>query len=517
MMEILGLVDIPLTLVLVVMIIVFFYVFQTWHFNTWTNLGIQGPKPRFLFGNMPPSFSSNGKMVEYLKKWRTQYGKTYGMFLYREPVFVTSDPEVIKEVAVKSFSNFSDRHNLIDRLLTKFSWKMLFSAKGHTWRRFRHVMSPAFTSGKLKALHGYMTRCSKTLVDVLKDIATKQEDMDAKETYQRFTMDVIAITAFGLDTNLQKGAEKDTHDMIQAMKSVLSNFNSVPLLICSTAFPFLAPLLRATGYTAVPHKSLNFFKQCLKAIIRQRDENPQEAKKRVDFLQQMLDLRVAPGEEVTDMEDDSGGTKTDKKVTDEEVGAQGMQVFLAGFETTASTLQFLTYCLALHQDVQDRLHQEIVQVVGQGEVKYEHLQHLKYLECVILETLRMYPFVSTLNRFSKRPIDIKGYHIPQGVAVYLDIYTTMRDPDLYPDPFTFNPDRFTEGRDSLMASLPFGVGPRQCIGMRLAMQEVKTAVIHVLRAVRFVPCDKTPKDVKFSSWLLLFPNKPVIVRPEIRT
>ncbi|KAL8560486.1 hypothetical protein ACOMHN_015008 [Nucella lapillus] len=515
-MEILGLVDIPLTLVLVVILIVSVYVYQTWHFNTWKNLGVEGPKPRFLCGNIP--VDSRVDMGAEFAKWKKQYGRNYGIFVSRDPIFVTSDPEVIKEVAIKSFNNFPDRYSALHRLETKFTGKMIFSVRGPPWKRYRHVMTPAFTTGKLKALEGFMNRCSETLTDVLKDSATQQEDINLKETYQRFTMDVIAGTAFGLDTNLQRGQEAETHDMVRAMRGILSNINNVGVMLLAVSFPFTAPLLRALGYSVFPPKDLDFFKQCVTAIIRERDQNPQEAKKRADFLQQMMDLRVSPGEEVTDnVEEESGGTKTNKKLTEEEVVAQGIQVFNAGFETTSSTLMYLTYCLATHLDVQEKIHQEILAVVGQGEVQYEHLQQLKYLDCVIHETLRLYPILPNLSRLAKRAMVVKGYPIPAGVGVILAVYTATHDPDLYPDPFTFIPDRFADRNDSFLTSLPFGVGPRQCIGTRLAMQEMKTAIVHFCRAVRFVPCENTPKTLELDSKAFLLPRQPLIVRAEIRT
>ncbi|KAL8593940.1 hypothetical protein ACOMHN_021792 [Nucella lapillus] len=321
----------------------------------------------------------------------------------------------------------------------------------------------------------------------------------------------------GLDTNLQKGEDKDTHDMIQATRGLLARFNNFVFIILTVAFPFTAPFLRVLGYSLLNSKQSSFLKQCFADIIHQRDQLPQEAMKRVDFLQQMMDLRVSPGEQVTDGEDESGGAKACKKLTEEEVLAQVFQMFLAGSDTTTNALGYLIYCLATHLDVQEKVHHEILTVVGQGEVTYEQLQQFKYLDCVILETLRMYPVMPTVTRLSERAMDVKGYHIPQGMCITLALYTATHDPDLYPDPFTVNPDRFADGKDSFLASLPFGAGPRQCIAMRLALHEMKTAAIHACRAVRFVPCDKTPKTLEFVSIQLLVPKKPIIVRAEIRT
>ncbi|KAL8593945.1 hypothetical protein ACOMHN_021797 [Nucella lapillus] len=172
-MEILGLVDIPLTLVLGLMVLGFIYVYQTWHFNIWRNLGIPGPKPRFFFGNMPVS---NQDVLPEFEKWKAQFGKSYGMFFYREPQFVTSDPEVIKEVAVRNFNNFSDRYNWFDGLLGAFESKLVFPSTVPAWRRYRRLVSPSFSAAKLKKFHSDLVQCSKVLADILKDRATKQEN-----------------------------------------------------------------------------------------------------------------------------------------------------------------------------------------------------------------------------------------------------------------------------------------------------------------------------------------------------
>nr|KAG5708248.1 hypothetical protein BaRGS_021182 [Batillaria attramentaria] len=413
------------------------------------------------------------------------------IYFCRQPLLITTDKEMIKEVLVKQFNNFSTRQFAAYPLVQDIAKHTLFFANGAAWRRYRQLMTPAFTSGKLKALLGYMDKCSRTLLDVLTEKDKSGQDVDLKDTFSRFTVDVIAGTEFGTDTNAQQGRQEEQQQLVKAMNDVLSNLSlSSAAVLLAGIFPVLSAPLRFLGHTLFPKKPVAFFKSTLEGIIRQRDQDPTNAQKHVDFLQQMLAFRVKKGQVVAAGTD--GPVNTSKHLTEDEVLSQGFIVFIAGYETTSSTLRYLTYSLATNPDVQENLFNEIHDVVGDGDVTYEQLSKMTYLDSVIAETLRMYPPVSFVAREAAETVTIKGVTIPKGAGVLVPIYTTLHNPDCFPEPQKFCPERFLQDQDNLLSALPFGLGPRQCIGMRLAFLEIKTAVVHMFRKFKVVPCDKTP-------------------------
>ncbi|KAK7499235.1 hypothetical protein BaRGS_00009495, partial [Batillaria attramentaria] len=418
-MDILGLVDVPLTLVLVLLALVSLYIYVTWTLDTWSSLGVPSPKPVPIFGNM---LLAANKFPFLLC-----VGNDHSFYFGRDPVLVTTDKDILRELMVKQFNDFSSRY-----------------------------------------LQDYIDKSSRTLVSVLEDMANHRQDVDLKDVYSRFTMDVIAGTAFGLDTNLLKGHDREQQRMVKAMKGLMDNATGDnPAFLIGLSFPFLNPVLRWLGMTVFPKKHMDVFKACVQSLVSDREQEAEAAK--------MLALRK-----------DSDGAghissvlhASDKQLTESEIIAQGIGVFTAGFETTASTLRFLTYSLATNPDVQDKLHKEITDVIGDGEVTYERLAEMKYLECVINETLRMYPPLPFISRKAADTVTIKGVTIPKGVGVMIPIFNITHDPDNYPDPLTFRPERFESDQDSFVSVLPFGFGPRHCIGMRLALLEIKVAAIH---------------------------------------
>jgi len=175
--------------------------------------------------------------------------------------------------------------------------------------------------------------------------------------------------------------------------------------------------------------------------------------------------------------------------------AQGVLFFLAGFETTANTLSLLGYCLATNPGCQDRLLREIDDVMkDQERVDYDVIHKMPYLDMCLSETLRIYPPAIRTDRVCENDITINGVFFPKGMLIGSPIYVMHMDPEVWPEPTKFDPERFTaeerEARNTYHY-MPFGVGPRNCIGMRLALTELKMAAISILRTLKFVICPET--------------------------
>ena len=198
--------------------------------------------------------------------------------------------------------------------------------------------------------------------------------------------------------------------------------------------------------------------------------------------------------------------------------AQSWVFFMAGYETTSSALAFATYQLALNDDIQRKLYEEVLTSVdSNGDIDYDLISRLPYLDSVISETLRMHsPFMRVGRRtMSDYTLGNTGISIKKFEQVEIPIYAIHMSEEFYPDPQKFDPDRFmSERRRQLIpyTYLPFGGGPRNCIGMRFALMEIKLCLTQLIHRYKFLPCDKTDDPVKFrKSWFLNAAKRLIVV------
>lgn len=209
-----------------------------------------------------------------------------------------------------------------------------------------------------------------------------------------------------------------------------------------------------------------------------------------------------------------------KFLNEEEIIAQSMIFLLAGYETTASTLTFCIYELAKHPEVQNKLYDEI-KTIGDS-LDLNNLMKLPYLDAVISETLRKHPPALALGREAMEEYHIPEYNftIEKNQALIIPVYAIHHDPEYYPDPETFNPDRFLpENRHNIIpyTYLPFGGGPRNCIGMRFALSEAKLGLANILKNFIIVSTDKTCDKLNVEKSFFLMKTTPIYVGVKKRT
>uniref|UniRef100_A0A8D2DW39 unspecific monooxygenase n=1 Tax=Sciurus vulgaris TaxID=55149 RepID=A0A8D2DW39_SCIVU len=225
---------------------------------------------------------------------------------------------------------------------------------------------------------------------------------------------------------------------------------------------------------------------------------------RVDFLQLMINSQ------------NSKDTEPYKGLSDLELVAQSIIFIFAGYDTTSSTLSFIIYTLATHPEVQKKLQQEIdAALPNKAPVTYDVLFEMEYLDMVVNETLRLYPVIERIVRVCKKDVEINGVFIPKGTVVAVPIYSLHQNPKYWPEPEKFSPERFSKkNKDSInpYVYMPFGNGPRNCIGMRFALMNMKLALIRVLQNFSIHPCKETQIPLKLSRKILLQPEKPIVLK-----
>ncbi|XP_076645678.1 putative cytochrome P450 6a14 [Halictus rubicundus] len=493
-------------LLLVGLLLGILYYFFTSTFDFWESRGVPFRKPTVLFGNFAPMLLFRKSLPDGIKEMYDWFKdeRFFGVFRVRSPVLILRDPDLIKDICVKNFSSFSNRGipvNSQDPLSGH-----LFNLEGKKWKSLRAKLTPAFSSGKLKRMFYLLAECSEEfqkLIDAFSK-TDRPSAIEARELAAKFTIDVIGSCAFGIQINALTDEESEFHRA--AKKLSKPSYKATLWRMLRTAMPKLYKLL---GVQVIDPGVTRFFKNVVSRMINQRQEH---AVKRHDFMDLLIELRNKgslendPGTGQVDNANDGEATE-EIELNETSIAAQAFVFFAAGYETSSNTIAFCLYELALNNDIQEKTRRDIRDAIenenGNGKLTYDAVQDMKYLDTVIAETLRKYPPASLLSRRCERRYQIPGtkVELPAGIRVMIPIYGLHHDPEYYSNPATFDPDRFTEENKRsrpAFAYLPFGEGPRNCIGMRFALLQIKVGIISFLRNHRVEACERTTTPIEFS-------------------
>ncbi|KAM7394532.1 hypothetical protein PAMP_021329 [Pampus punctatissimus] len=425
------------TWTLVVALITLFFVYAYWPYGTFKKLGIPGPKPVPFFGTM----------LAYRKNLRLN-GPLY------DAVSIAEDDQ---------------------------------------WRRIRSVLSPSFTSGRLKEMFGIMKHHSANLVSNMKKKADKDEVLELKEFFGPYSMDVVTSTSFSVDID---SLNNPSDPFVTNIKKMLKFDFLNPLFLIVAFFPFMAPIFEKLEFSFFPASVMDFFYTALQKIKSNREASKKGS--RVDFLQLMIDSQN---------NNNPSGVALDKGLSDHEILSQAMIYLFAGYETSSSTLTFLAYNVAINPHVMKKLQEEI-----DSTFPDKALMQMEYLDSVFNESLRLYPIAPRLERVAKASVEINGLVIPKDMVVMVPTWALHRDPELWPEPEEFKPERFSkENKETIdpYTHMPFGAGPRNCIGMRFALLMMKLAIVEILQSYSFSVCKETEVPCELDVQGLLMPKRPI--------
>ncbi|GFT54952.1 cytochrome P450 3A21 [Nephila pilipes] len=508
--------------------LLFLYWYTTRNFDYWKKRGVIYSKPVPFFGSTIELLWKPFHEIEDERYIR--FGTLYGHFEGNNPVLSVADPKLLREILVKEFSSISSRRFFNAGTGNPVSDSMLPALSGDAWRRVRNIITPTFTTGKIKRMMSIVKDCSKGVVDNFKTFSANGKHLDMKKMYGAFTMDVIASAAFSTKVDSLNDPE---NEFVKAGKNAFSTDFSWRFAL----FQLFPNLMKALRVPIFPPDPIEFFKRVTIRIIEERKRTGQT---RNDFLQLLIDTAkevsqdhkqeeekadaITAGYEVDGRSQQPVKTSNVKNLSEDEMVAQCVIFFLAGYDTTASALSYASYLLALNPEVQDKLFAEIRDTVkeAKGELSYEAIQEMKYLDNVIAETLRIYPPVIRLERVADADLKLAdtGITIPKGMIVTIPNYALQKDPKYFPNPDVFDPDRFTveeRAKRDPYTYLPFGAGPRNCVGMRFALMEIKVCLVYIVSNFKLLRCTQTkvPLDFHLGPGLLI-PYKGIQLKVEPR-
>lgn len=357
---------------------------------------------------------------------------------------IVGDPDLIKQIMIGSTA----LDVFINRRAVKTTHpvmsKFLSSLEDSEWKRVRSITTPTFSSGKLKTIFPIMKSASDKMLGTLGEFADQQKDVDLKQLFGNYTMDVIAYSAFATMPD----------EVFVRQASLLFTF---PFWRKFLDYVMPMWLLELFNFTVLPQDPMNFFRNVtISTIRRRRAENVQYA----DFLQLLMN-----SEDDTITEADSNKTTRSKVLSEDEIISQSVLFFSVGFETSSQLLSYCGYCLALYPQCQELAYKEIVTAVTNNgnKIDYQLLQCLDYLTAVIDEALRIYNPVLRMERRANSDFKLgdTGITITKGMIVGIPVWAIHHTEEYYPEPEKFIPERFLpENRHNITPStyLPFGDG-----------------------------------------------------------
>ncbi|XP_031355253.1 probable cytochrome P450 6a13 isoform X2 [Photinus pyralis] len=406
-------------------------------YNYWKNRKVHTLKPQFPFGNsknaflqrMPLGFDVYELYTE-IKSRSERYG---GYYNFTIPVFIPADLQLIKAILITNSDCFINRVSHFDVENDPLTANLLHSRGAH-WKRMRSKTSPFFGNVQLKPFFPFVIRKTDELV---KSIAETPNALDVREVLDRYAIDLMGLYISGIDFKIMKNKDSD----LQRQLEKFLNTSIVDTLI--RFFITIPKLLKYFKIMTFKKGMTEFFMMFIDDMVQTRQLSRSDRKVVLDALTQ----------------------RTSDKFARAEIAGNVTMLFLAGYETTSTTLTFCLYELAYNMELQEKLRAEINML---DNLSFNSVVSLTLLDKCIKETLRKYPSATIITRECT-----KTFHVPdsnivleEGSEVYIPIRGIHWDPEYYPNPQNFDPERFSEenfrGRHPC-SWLPFGAGPRHCI------------------------------------------------------
>lgn len=363
--------------------------------------------------------------------------------LWKRTLFV-NQPDAIKHILLDNAANYR-KTEITRRLLEPGLGRGLLTSEGETWRRHRRIMAPSFDHRSIVGYAPIMTEIAEKLLTDW-DALPPAAEVDVAAAMMHATLHIISRTMFSSDSDdIVDVVERGVGRYQTEIRPGLADLLELPL--------WLSRLMSRQRAERV----LSDFDKAIDRLLAERGRVAD--KQRKDLLARLIAAR----------DEETGGG-----MTAEEVRNQVVTIFMAGHETTALALTWTWYLLSQHRAVEDRLHAELARVLGGRAPRHEDLAKLPYTRMVLEESMRLYPPAHTLSRQAVQEDEVLGRRIGAGTTILIVPWLLHRNPKLWERPGRFDPERFAPERAAQrhrFAYIPFGAGPRICIGAAFAMAE----------------------------------------------
>ncbi|XP_017467754.1 PREDICTED: probable cytochrome P450 28d1 [Rhagoletis zephyria] len=472
------------------------YLFLTWNFTYWRIRGVKGPNPLPIFGSFPGLIVKNQHFADNISDIYRKYKESdsyVGVFLLRTPQLMLLEPKLVHDVFVTSFNHFNsnDVAKLIDKKKDPLIANNPFILSGKEWREKRALLSPGLTIGRTRYAYPIMQSVSKSWSLYLKSQIDIQhvDGLNGKDIALRFTSENIANCVLGITANTF------SDQFLPIAKYVkLFSENSTVFIIYTFIAGLFPNIVNFMTVKFIPKKCEDFFENLIREAytIRVRSKI-----RRNDFMDHLVTLVKS------------------KLLNEHEIASHAMTFLIDGLDTSATVISHCLFLLGRHQTAQKKLLCEITKNSINGELSFDKLNELSYLDACINETIRILPPGLWSIKTCTAPHTFTGKNgervsLAIGDSVLIPIYALHHDSNYYTNPEQFQPERFLNEKGSKLKTfhdigvfLGFGHGPRTCLGSYFATVQIKVAIASIVRSFKISLNAKTKPYVKLDPKMFL--------------
>lgn len=480
------------------------YVYVKYAFSYWQRKGIPYIEPKFPFGNLTDSLTQRSSLPdEFRKYYESTNEPVIGLYSIFRPTLLVRDPEIIRDILIRSFPHFNKNGFHGNEDVDPMAGNLLLQS-GDKWKHWRTKLSPSFTSVRLKGMFDAIVYAGDSLQNFLAEYADCNKTIEMREIFARFAMNAIASVAFGINIDCIKNPDEEFRKY--GRRFFEPTFKNSLRITMSTMLPKLLRLLRIR-YT---DKDVgDFMIETCRQNLEHREKNNLTRK---DFFQLLIQLRnTGKVQEDNNWSAESGNLSN--SLTLNEISAQAFLFFIAGYESSSTTMSFSMYELARNPEIQQKTYEEIVTVLEKhnGKLTHDSVNEMKYLDkiidgkilvvvranvclifIIVTETLRMHPAFGMLTRVCTIEYNLPKSNvvIEKDTSIVMSIAGLQYDQKYFKQPNQFIPERFDDKNiaDKTFVDMPFltfGAGPRKCLGIRLGKLQTKLGLILSLKKFRF--------------------------------
>ncbi len=424
-----------------------------------------GPTGHWLLGTLP-AFRQN--LLGTLESWLERFGDAirFRYFVGRHG-YLFCHPDHYRHILQEKQEQYTKRPNPIFDILRVVGGEGLLTSDGPMWLRQRRLMGPAFHRQHIAGFSEVMIAAVGRMLDRWAELADREQTVNVADEMVFLALEVVGRTLFSADlTSEVETVHQAFSDITRQFRQLSSHPLGVYFGLWLLKFPFLPDTRRLRRAAAL-------LDEVVRGIIaRRRQAQAGGRAENHDLLAMLMDAR----------DEETGERMSDRQLRDEV-----LTILLTGHETVAVALTAVFALLAMHPDVRAKLEREVDRVLAGRLPAFDDLEALPYTRKVIEESLRLYPPIYATARTAKTADRVSGYDVDAGSIVTLSPYLTHRHPEFWSEPDRFDPGRFSPERNQDRrrdAYIPFGTGPRMCIGSSFAMTEITLVLAMVVKRFR---------------------------------
>ncbi|XP_044261137.1 cytochrome P450 4C1-like [Tribolium madens] len=455
-----------LSLVISVLVLVFFI---KYHWNRrwlyYHSSKLPGPSSWPLIGSAHYFLGGYDDMYQAMLRMTKSQPPRFKVWLGQDLIFVTSRPEDCEIILNKCFTK-----GTFARFMAPVFWDGLLTSPAIKWKGHRKIINPSFNIQILNSFIDVFNKHAQKLVERMRNHSSNKS-VDISYWLFRSTVDISCETLMDVDADLITGQDEYINDCIKAEK--FSSIRMIGVWYHPEFLWNLSPLGKLTQATS------NNILAFVRKMINTKKQQPEKCNddfsvdlKKKHFLNNLL--------------------KMSENFDDEDILEETQTMLLAASETTGLTMSSILLVLAIFPEVQEKIYEELDSILwnNDNEITLEHINKMVYLEAVIKEVMRVLPTVPYINRIMTEDLHLENCTVPTGSNIIISIKNIHDSPDLWENPQKFNPERFLNKEEinrSRCAYMPFGFGPRNCIGFKFAMLSMKVMLATLLKNFTFEP------------------------------